>query len=198
MSDHRQGPPVSWRSTVEALYADVVRRGHRPGPTSLIKLVLRSISMRYIAVLRLVQYTQAHHARSPQHALLRFVHGRMTVRYGWEIPSAAQVGPGLLIRHLGPVVIHKDAVLGRNVNLTTGVVVGRSFRGPREGVPVIGDNVYIGPGAKVIGAIHIGDDVAIGANAVVTHDVPSGSVVAGIPAKVISQQGSEGYVERRS
>ncbi|MFC2064935.1 serine O-acetyltransferase [Chloroflexota bacterium] len=73
--------------------------------------------------------------------------------------------------------------------------MGKANRGEREGYPVIGDNVYIGPGAKIIGKVHVGNNVAIGANCVVTKDVPDNAVVAGVPGRVISMKGSEGYVE---
>jgi serine O-acetyltransferase len=63
-------------------------------------------------------------------------------------------------------------------------------------VPVIGDNVYIGPGAKIIGRVNMGSGVAIGANAVVTKDVPDNAVVVGVPAKVISYNGSKGYINK--
>ena len=61
---------------------------------------------------------------------------------------------------------------------------------------MIGRNVYIGPGAKIVGAVHVGDDVAIGANCVVTDDVPDHAVVVGVPGRVISFDGSAGYVNR--
>jgi serine O-acetyltransferase len=76
------------------------------------------------------------------------------------------------------------------------VTLGEANRGDRRGCPVLGDNVYIGPGAKIVGAVRIGNDVAIGANCVVTKDVPDHSVVVGIPGRVISQEGSAGYVNR--
>ena len=67
-------------------------------------------------------------------------------------------------------------------------------RGPKEGCPTIGDNVYIGPGAKLFGRISIGDNAAIGANAVVTGDMPDSAVAVGVPAKAVSSSGSSGYV----
>ena len=70
------------------------------------------------------------------------------------------------------------------------------IRGERAGIPTVGDNVYIGPGAKMFGKIVIGNNVAIGANAVVTRDVPENAVVVGIPARVISFEGSKGYINQ--
>ena len=64
----------------------------------------------------------------------------------------------------------------------------------KKGSPIIGDNVYIATGAKIIGAIKIGNNVAIGANCVVTKDIPDNAVVVGVPGKVISYEGSKGYV----
>jgi serine O-acetyltransferase len=117
-------------------------------------------------------------------------------KFGISIPFTTRIGPGFYIGHFGGIVVSDGAEIGRNCNISQGVTIGASNRGQRAGAPVIGDNVYIGPGAKVIGGIRIGDDVAIGANAVVTHDVPSGSVVAGVPARVVSNEGSVGYINR--
>jgi serine O-acetyltransferase len=72
---------------------------------------------------------------------------------------------------------------------------GQWDKGLKKGYPTIGDNVYIGPGAKIVGAVTIGDNVAIGANCVVTRDIEADSVVVGIPGRVISGEGSVGYVE---
>ena len=74
--------------------------------------------------------------------------------------------------------------------------VGQANRGGNKGYPTIGDNVYIGPGAKIVGAVKVGNNVAIGANCVVTKDVPDNAVVVGVPGKIISYTGSEGYVNR--
>lgn len=73
--------------------------------------------------------------------------------------------------------------IGRNCNISHGVTLGQANRGRRTGVPVIGDGVYIGPGAKVVGAVTVGDNVAIGANCVVVDDVPDNAVVAGVPGR---------------
>ena len=76
------------------------------------------------------------------------------------------------------------------------MTIGVINRGDKVGVPVIGDNVYIGPGAKIIVGVNVSNKVAIGANAVVTKDIPDNGVAVGVPAKVISYEGSKGYIDR--
>lgn len=93
-------------------------------------------------------------------------------------------------------MISAGADIGENCNISQGVTIGVVNRGPKAGAPSIGDRVYIGPGAKIIGNIKIGNDVAIGANAVVTKDIPDNAVAVGVPAKVISYEGSAGYINR--
>ena len=117
-------------------------------------------------------------------------------KLGINIPVGTDIGYGLYIGHYGCIVVNVKSVLGDNVNLSQGVTIGMANRGKRKGTATIGSRVYIGPGAKIVGNVKIGDDIAIGANAVVTRDIPSHSTVAGIPAAVISETGSEGYVNR--
>ena len=88
-------------------------------------------------------------------------------------------------------------IIGKNCNLSHGVTIGVNRRGERQGVPTIGDNVYIGPGAKLFGGISVGDNVAVGANCVVTHDVPENGVVVGVPGRIISYEGSQGYINSK-
>lgn len=117
-----------------------------------------------------------------------------SIKYGISIPYTTSVGEGFYIGHFGGIVVNGLTKIGRNVNISTGVVIGQSNRGDKMGVPVIGNEVYIGPGAKIFGKITVGNNVAIGANAVVTSDIPDNSVVAGMPAHIISNKGAEGYV----
>ncbi len=115
-------------------------------------------------------------------------------KFGIQLSHGTEIGPGFYIGHFGTIVVSPSAVIGKNCNISQGVTVGRISQGERAGAPIIGDNVYIGPGAKLIGNIKIGDNVAIGANAVVTKDVDTSVVVAGVPAKVISDKGSFEYI----
>lgn len=121
-------------------------------------------------------------------------HKMIQITTGISIPCGARIGKGLYIAHFGGIFVNDDVVMGENCNLSQGVTVGVGGRGERKGCPTIGDRVFIGPGAKLFGAIEIGDDVAIGANAVVTKSLPDNAVAVGIPAKVTSYQGSKDYV----
>ncbi len=101
---------------------------------------------------------------------------------GAELPPGVEAGPGLRMPHAGRgVILHPTARLGEDVTLYHRVTLGNS--GPADRAPVLGDRVYIGTGATIIGEVTIGDDAAVGAGAVVTRDVTAGTTVAGVPAR---------------
>lgn len=102
---------------------------------------------------------------------------------GIELPCEAQIGRNFVIDHAGGIVISGFARFGDHCRIRSGVVVGLS-RVDEPRAPVIGNHVDIGAGAKVLGAITIGDNVLIGANAVVVRDVPADSIAVGVPAVV--------------
>ncbi len=106
---------------------------------------------------------------------------------GIELPCEVALGQRLVIEHVGGIVISGDAVFGDDCVIRNGVTVGLRRRGER-GSPRLGDRVDIGAGAKLLGPIRIGNDVAIGANAVVLCDVPDGCIAVGVPAKVIQRR----------
>lgn len=108
---------------------------------------------------------------------------------GVDIHPGAVLGPGLFIDHATGVVIGETAEVGEDVMLYHGVTLGGSGAETGKRHPTVGDRVIIGAGAKVLGAIKVGDDSRIGANAVVVKPVPSGSVVIGVPGQVISRHG---------
>jgi serine O-acetyltransferase len=114
-------------------------------------------------------------------------------KYHIAIPEYTVIGPGLLIEHFGAIYVNGDAIIGRNVTLTPGNMLGQANRGPLRGSPILGDRVYMGAGAKVVGRVRVGDGAVIGANSVVTKDVPARGVVVGMPGKVISLAGSDEY-----
>lgn len=114
---------------------------------------------------------------------------------GLSLPVGLSVGKGLYIGHAGTIIVNSNCTIGDNCNLSPDTVIGWGIKEGREGSPQIGNRVYIASGAKIFGPIRIGDDVVVGANAVVNSNVPNKSVVVGIPARVVSQKGSAEYVK---
>ncbi len=106
---------------------------------------------------------------------------------GIELPCEATIGRRFRIDHFGGIVISGDAVFGDDCVIRNGVTVGLRHAGVR-GAPIFGNRVDVGAGAKILGAIRIGDDVVIGANAVVLRDVPANSVAVGVPARILPRK----------
>ena len=109
---------------------------------------------------------------------------------GIEIHPGAKIGQGLFIDHGMGVVIGETAVVGDNVTIYQGVTLGGTGKEKGKRHPTIGNNVFIGSGAKVLGSIKIGDNVKIGAGSVVTKPVPSNTTVVGVPGKVVVRRSS--------
>lgn len=101
-----------------------------------------------------------------------------------DISPQASIGGGLYIGHIGGVHIHPEAHIGNNCDLAHRVTIGSSALG-RQGVPVLGDNVYVGTGATLAGKIRVGDGAKISANTLVIDDVPDGATVMGVPGRII-------------
>lgn len=106
---------------------------------------------------------------------------------GVVIGRGAEFGPGFVLLHSVGVVINSDVRAGRNLVLEHGVTIGAE----KGKSPVLGDNVFVGAGAKIIGAVRIGSDVRIGANAVVLTDLPDGATAVGIPARTVRIYGAK-------
>ena len=183
---------------LKRLWLDDLQRyqGHRDAQTFLWNL-LTNPGFKYSFYMRLCLYLKD--ARIPLLRLPLYVAARALLRhcetkYGISIPFTTEVGRGLYIGHYGGIVVSGGATIGESCNISQGVTVGRANRGRNQGFPRIGSRVYIGPGAKIVGAVKVGDGAAIGANCVVTRDVPENGVVVGVPGRVISDKGSEGYV----
>jgi serine O-acetyltransferase len=104
---------------------------------------------------------------------------------GVTIGVSAQIGRRLVIEHSGAIVVHGNAVIGDDCIIRQGVTIGNQRMDRPFDAPRIGNRVNIGAGAKILGAVHVGDDVDIGANAVVITDVPAGALAVGVPARIV-------------
>lgn len=114
-----------------------------------------------------------------------------------QIPFSTKIGEGFYIGHCGRIIINPNAVLGKNINIATGVTIGQENRGNRKGCPTIGDNVWIGTNSVIVGNVTIGNDVLIAPLTFVNFDVPAHSIVVGNPAKIIHKEfATEGYINR--
>lgn len=118
-------------------------------------------------------------------------------KYGLEISHHTKIGKGLYLGHAFNITINPNAVIGDNCNIHKGVVIGKTNRGHHAGVPTIGNKVWIGINAAIVGGVKIGDDVLIAPNSFVNVDVPSHSVVFGNPCIIKSKENAtEGYINR--
>lgn len=130
--------------------------------------------------------------------LYRVILYRYCTKRGMKISWRTQIGKGFYIGHPYAITINEDAVIGENVNIHKGATIGQQNRGIKKGVPTIGNSVWIGINAVIVGKITIGNDVLIAPNAYVNFDVPDHSIVIGNPGKTISRENAtEGYINNK-
>lgn len=189
-------PAMTFEHYKYLVFSDLYRITGRANWRTVMRCVLLGAeTYQYNFWLRSVHcFSQMRAARYFLYPIAKLMHRRLTYKFGISIPHETAVGAGLYIGHFGGIVVNRRAIIGRNCNISQGVTLGQANRGRNKGCPIVGDNVYIGPGAKIVGAVTIGNNVAIGANCVVTRDVPDNSVVVGVPGRVISQDGAADYV----
>lgn len=150
----------------------------------LLKKVFRPLELKYISVYR--KANSCKFLPLKLFYMLRLL--RLSYKTQIQIPARTRIGEGLYIGHLGRVIIHPDAILGKNVNIGTGVTIGMENRGKRKGVPEISDNCWIGTNAVIVGDIKIGSDVLIAPLTFVNFDVPDHSIVIGNPGRIIQKE----------
>ncbi len=166
------------------IFSDLVRYGRGRTWKAFFISYLKTAGFRLSFWYRVARYYR-------RNFIFRIILRHYHYKFGIELAMETQVGEGLYIGHFGGIIVSSQAVIGKNCTIMQGVTIGIAGRGENRGAPIIGDGVYIGAGAKVIGKIRIGNNVAIGANAVVTKDVPDNAIVVGIPAKIISMDGAQ-------
>ena len=179
----------------DILRADIMRTYDYLHGSRLRRTVncLRSPGVQAVIVFRFGQWldTQPLALRLLLHPVYFVLNGLVQIMWGIELPRSATIGPGFYIGHFGAITIAPDVVIGSNCNISQDLTIGLSGQGERAGVPTIGDNVYLGPGARVFGKISIGNNVKIGANAVVYKDIPDNAIVVLDPGfKIVSDKGN--------
>lgn len=176
------------------LKSDLYRYGKTFSTSVFLISFVSNSGYNYTCLMRICNYLYGKNYLLLFCLVARFFLRHCRFRYGISIPFSTQIGRGFFISHPGDIVVNSATKIGHNCNISQGVTIGISVRGKHKGTPTIGNNVYIGPGAKIIGNIVIGNNVAIGANAVVVDDVPDNAVVAGVPAKIVTMNGAGEYI----
>ncbi|HEX9601920.1 MAG TPA: serine acetyltransferase [Mariniflexile sp.] len=113
---------------------------------------------------------------------------------GIHLPYSASIGMSCYIGHFGGIIINSNAVIGDNCNISQGVTIGVSGRDIKRGVPVIGNHVYMGAHAVIVGKITVGDNCVIAANSLVVKSVDANTTVMGVPAIVVNNNTSKDYI----
>lgn len=194
----RSADSRSLRYTWSLILSDLYRYAGNKRKRSFLRHYFFTPGFKYSAVMRLCGcMKQRMLMRYLLYPIFKLLLLRYRYKYGIAIPEYTQIGPGFFINRFGNIMVNGDAIIGANCNITHGSMLGQMNRGPNKGSPILGNGVFLAAGCKVIGKIHIGNRAAVGANAVVTKDVPDDAAVGGIPARILSMKGSEGYINRR-
>ena len=161
---------------------------------SFAQRIFRPTELKYIALFRKAEKCRSRILKVIYTVKLKL----MSYKTHIQIPARTKIAEGFYIGHTGRVIINPDAVLGKNMNISTGVVIGVENRGERKGAPIFDGNCWIGANAVVVGNVRIGEDVMIAPLTFVNFDVPSHSIVIGNPAKIIHKENAtEAYIENR-
>lgn len=149
----------------------------------IIKLIISSKGFRSIFLYRILHRFRDDHPLNSFLALIRWI------SFSLDIPPKTVIGEGFLIGHPEGIVINGKCIIGKNFSIYQGVTLGGNLAKIKNGqeAPWIGDNVFIGAGAKILGPVKIGENCIIGANSVVLNDIPKNSVAVGIPSRVIKK-----------
>lgn len=150
---------------------------------------------RFTFWLRYCQYV-SRNKKGPLFVLSFFILRHYQFKYGISIHYSTEIGKGLYIGHFGGIVVNPAAIIGENVNLSPGVLLGSSLNKEQHKFeyPCVGNRVFLGNGCKLIGGVSIGEDAMIGVGTIVTKGVPAKAVVVGNPAKIVSYKGSSSFV----
>lgn len=166
------------------IQADLYRYGGLTG----IKGFLKGLRIPGFWYMYLFRKATGYKKYSPGWFFYSFLLRRYGYKYGFQIPAFTEIGEGFYIGHYGAVVINGKARIGNNCTIGPGITIGQANRGKLKGYPIIGDNVWIGTNAVIVGNVTIGSNVLIAPNAFVNVDIPGGSMVIGNPCQIIAKE----------
>lgn len=179
---------------LDYIKADLYRYSGDVGIKSFVKKYIRAEGFRFTVWMRICTFSKKSKiTKYTIFPIALFVYRHYKYKYGYDIPYSIDIGPGLLIFHICNIVLSAQKV-GKNMTISQGCTVGMVIRDGKKEFPIIGDNVYMAPGSKIIGGVTVGDNAAIGTNCVLNKSVDANAVVVGIPGRVISYKGAHEYV----
>lgn len=179
-------------NSLDFISADLARYKDEAHSSHLVYALLIP-GFRYTYILRKASFSKK---KTISGMLYRFLLKMYSIKYGYQINPSTKIGQGLYIGHRGTIIVNSQAVIGSCCNLSPGVTIGQTNRGVKKGAPVLGDKVWVGTNAVIVGGIKIGNNVLIAPNAYVNVDVPSNSIVIGNPAQIIfSENATDSYID---
>lgn len=172
-------------SLLNTIKADLYRHEQYSGLGGFIAGWFK-FGFRYTLIFRLICGQKK---SSPVRFFLKLLRRRFRIKYGFEIDLDAKIGEGFyLTDHIGFVIIG-PVIIGKNCNISHGVTIGRAYdKNGKAGRPELGDRVWVGTGAVLVGKIKVGSNVLIAPNTFLNVDVPDNSIAIGNPAKIIARE----------
>jgi len=177
----------------EIVEADQYRIYGSKGTKGKLINFLRNPGFKYLYIMRKCNFYKDKNKLLYKFYYLILLHYQY--KFGLEIPPQTKIGKGFYIAHIGAITINPNAVIGKNVNILTGALIGYNPRGKYKGCPTIGNEVWIGPNSVIVGNVTVGNNVVVAPNTLVNRDVPDNSMVVGNPAKIIpNKNATESYI----
>lgn len=177
---------------IDLILSDLYRISGSKKYSSFVSCFFKYPTFRFLVYLRLAP--EKFQFLNPK-IIFKLLHRKYFFKYGLQIPVSTKIGKGFYIGHFSNIIISHNAVIGKNCNISSGVVIGGTNRGENKGCPTIGNNVWIGSNAVIVGKIKIGDNVLIAPNSFVNKNIPSNSIVIGNPSLVKeNHMATENYI----
>lgn len=162
---------------------DQIREDHRAHGRDWTRPGFRAVAVHRFGTWRMGVRSKV--LRAPLSLLYRWAFRHCRNVYGIELPYTVALGRRVIVEHQGGIVVHGASVIGDDCIIRQNCTLGIRSLDALDAAPILGRRVNVGAGAAILGRVTIGDDAAIGANAVVLADVPAGALAAGVPARIL-------------